>query len=294
MNSKKKILWISVLMMISLVFFSVSQTQAALIWSENFNTEDPAGWTFENWQRPSNIFEVNPDLGMSVINGVLRGPNSTSHDSMASVNYDSSVAYGNWSFDWIVTSGTDHLAYDSVAFMFTDTVNNYNMTGLTESEYLENCNGYNLLMISSSSTTGFTGAAIPGISLGIYGSSYAILDTHEFASDIVGSHHIDIYRDMQGQISVYFDTQLIIQATDNTVTTSEVFNIVSFKGDSGFDNIVVNELSDETTTPPTTTTDEQTTTTTGTNTSESTEGFIGWLLIPASFLLILSRKKKNL
>ena len=291
MNGKKKFFCILEMIMIVLVLFSVHQTQAVLIWTENFNTEDPAGWSFRNWIRPGMIhFTSNSDPGMRVVNEILRAPNSTDFETAADALYNNSVAYGSWSFDWLVVNGSDHLAYDAVAFMFTDTRNSYNMTGLTEAEYLMNCNGYSLLLISSSKTAGIAGAAIPGISLASYTPSYTILSTHEFANDIVGIHHINISRNLQGEFSVYFDSELVIEATDNGTTTSERFLIVSFKGDSGFDNISVKDLTiDETittTTTTTTTTDILTTATT----SNSSEGFLGWLLLPIMMTLIIKRK----
>jgi hypothetical protein len=87
-------------------------------------------------------------------------------------------------------------------------------------------------LISSSDTGGLTGAAIPGITLASYGPSTTVLDIYEFASNITGTHHIEIERDLQGKFKVSYDSQVVIQFTDNTASTSERFGFLSFKGDS--------------------------------------------------------------
>ncbi|MFQ5979883.1 MAG: hypothetical protein ACE5OZ_17265 [Candidatus Heimdallarchaeota archaeon] len=67
---------------------------------------------------------------------------------------------------------------------------------------------------------------------------------HQFSSPITGSHHIAVTRDLQGNFEVFFDSTLIIEASDNSTTTSEKFIITSWVGDSAFDNIVVSNSID--------------------------------------------------
>ncbi|UCE14500.1 MAG: hypothetical protein JSV04_04810, partial [Candidatus Heimdallarchaeota archaeon] len=65
---------------------------------------------------------------------------------------------------------------------------------------------------------------------------YLIRGSHQFSSDITGSHHIDITRNLKGEFKVYFDSKQIITYTDNQTTTSEMCIFGSWTGDSSFDN----------------------------------------------------------
>ncbi len=258
---------IAILILISLNL-PMNQAQGSVVWTEDF-TGDPDDWSFGNWG-------VNPDdtwystgTGYSVVDGVLRAPNNQDFSNLSMAHRDSTVAYGNWSADWFIASGTDHLAYDVLIFMITDLVHDYNATGLTESQYLANTIGYGLVLVSSSDWSVFEGYRDPGITLVRFPSPTVTLDTYKFTADIEGSHNIEITRNLQGQISVYFDTELKLQATDNVTTTSEKFFLVSFKGDSGFDNITVSE-----------------------NIPTTTESFIVWLLFPSLMILVVIRRKR--
>ena len=260
---------IGILILISLNL-PMNRAQGSVAWTEDF-TGDPDDWSFNNWG-------VNPDntwystgTGYSVVDGILRAPNNQDFSNLSLAHRDSTVAYGNWSADWFIASGTDHLAYDVLVFMITDLVHDYDPTGLTESQFLADTTGYGLILVSSSATSVSIGASAPGISLIRYPS--VILDTYKFAADIEGSHNIEITRNLQGQISVYFDTELKLQATYNVTTTSEKFYLSSYKGDSGFDNITVSGK----------------TTTTTTKTAES---FIVWLLFPSLMILVVIKRKR--
>ncbi|UCG03726.1 MAG: hypothetical protein JSW11_07015 [Candidatus Heimdallarchaeota archaeon] len=58
-----------------------------------------------------------------------------------------------------------------------------------------------------------------------------------------------------GQIRVYFDSELTLQATNNVTTTLEKLFIGSFKGDTGFDNIIINTTPSTPAPTPTTSND---------------------------------------
>lgn len=286
MYLRKSFLEISGIFMLILVFSSVQQSQGSLVWSENFNTENPTGWMFGSWIRPLMYnFTANYDEEMSVIDGILRAPNSTTFQTITYAAYNSSVAYGSWSFDYIVFPGSDRLAYDVVTVLFTDLVNNYSMEGLSETQYLTDCTGYSILIVSGHNTAGISGIAIPGISFAVYTPWFTVLETYEMPDGISGIHHINITRGLQGLFSIYFDSELIIQFRHKLTTSSERFQFVSFKGDSGIDNITVN---DEPVEIPTTTT---TTVSTTTEPSEPIRGFSDWVLFPPILILIIWRKR---
>jgi len=266
-----------------ILIFSLSlpmnRAQGSVAWTEDF-TGDLDDWSFNNWGVNPDDTRYSTGTGYSVVDGILRAPNNQDFSNISMAHRDSTVAYGNWSADWFIASGTDHLAYDVLIFMITDLVHDYNATGLTDSQYLADMIGYGLILVSSSATYVYPGGSAPGITLVRYPHA-VILDTYKFAADIEGSHNIEITRNLQGQISVYFDTELKLQATDNVTTTSEKFSIGSYRGDSGFDNITVSDLTIETTTTATTTT-----------TTAVTESFIVWLLFPSLMILVVIRRKR--
>jgi hypothetical protein len=265
--------------LIFLVFLSLIQVQASIVWEENFKGEGLNDWDSYGWDMPLDYHETPIDPGFSVNDGVLRAPDYSSYGKKSNAIHDSTVAYGTWSFDWLVSSP----AHIGIEFMLTDLLNtNYNYTGLHTSQM--NYTGYAVLLISFASNPGL-GLQAPGINLLKFKnhdnvSIVGVLDTHKFAANIVGSHNIEINRDLNGQFSVYYDSELTLQATDNMTTTSEKFGFTTWRGDSGIDNITVSD------------TDPGTLTTTSTaTTTNATEGYVLGLLIPSFVVLIIYRKK---
>ena len=72
------------------------------------------------------------------------------------------------------------------------------------------------------------------------GANYTNIGLHTF-TPITGPIHIEITRDTQGDFEVFLngDTTPIIEATDNEITESTYFILQSNIGDSGIDNITV-------------------------------------------------------
>lgn len=273
------------LLLILLVFLSATRAQASIVWTEDFEAETLTDWDAYGWVMSSDVHTTPIDSGFSVIDGMLRAPNYADYGKKSHINHDSATAYGTWSFDWLVSSP----AHVGIEFMLTDLRTNFNLTGLHQNQV--NFTGYAVLLVSFSASPGL-GLQAPGINLlkFVNRNNYSlvtVLDTHKFAAEVVGPHHIEISRTLQGQFTVYYDSEVTLQGFDNITTTSEKFGITSWRGDSGIDNITI---SDTFIAPPTTTTTTTSPTTT-TTTTATADGFVLWLLIPSFGILIVLRKK---
>jgi hypothetical protein len=251
-----------------------------IIWEEDFTDGDITDWDLYAWEMTNDIHTTPIDSGFSVIDGVLYTPDYASYGKKSHAIHNSTQAYGSWSFDWLVSSP----AHIGIEFMFTDVLTNYNLTGLHQTQL--NYTGYAVLLVSFPTVLGL-GLRTPGINLLKFKNTdntsiIRVLDTHEFAATVTGTHHIEISRSLQGLFTVYYDSELTLQATDNVTTTSEKFGITSWLADTGIDNITI---SDSYNPPPSTTTTTSTTT-------QSAEGYVLWMLIPSFIVLMIVRRRK--
>jgi len=277
-----------------LLVLPLSNASAAVGWEEDFTDLDD--WTISYFKAnpPDEPSTKRSETGFSLKNGVLTAPNDQGFDYMVNAEHNSSISYGTWSFDWNVELGTTHLAYDFVIFMYYDPFGVYDGIGLTAWDFLENKTGYALSMISSSETPYPDSFSAPGMTLFKYPSIYpvgvSVIKTHAFSSDIVGSHSVRILRSLEGVFHVYFDDVLIIEAIDTSYSISEKFVFGSSKGDSGFDNVSVNDDPVTITITPTTT--STTTTTTTTTTTDNGTGFPSIAILLSNFgILVIYRKR---
>ncbi|MFX1263408.1 MAG: hypothetical protein ACFFAZ_15110 [Promethearchaeota archaeon] len=223
----------SVVLTLSILALPIS---SAIVWSEDFevsSTEELDDWTLQGYQYVFSSF-LQVDHGFTISDGALMAEDvyvdwSVYLSQVRRAIHQSAVAYGNWSFDWRVSdSGA---AYDSVEFMFTDLRDDYNLTG----EF----SGYAM--------TGYTIILDTVQNNEIYIERFDVTEgvkliRHSFDTTLSGWHHIDITRDLSGVFNVYFDSELVLNVTDNTVTTCETFNFVSFQGNSSIDNLVVSDI----------------------------------------------------
>jgi hypothetical protein len=265
--------FLSLLMVIMLVF-PLCQVSATIIWSEDF--EDRLDdWELQGYSYDGTVFMPNDSVAPSIVNGRLQMPNTQVYNNEFTVSYifrNSTVANGTWSFDWHVTPGDDHSSYDEIFFMTNNFPNN--LTGFSVDQLIGKYSGYRLDL--KSADRGDSTFKDRSITLAKYlPNFFSILKYHQFNTSITGFHHIDVTRNLQGEFKVYYDSSLIIQYTDNTITTSEKCVIISVIGDSAFDNITA---SDDVL-PPTTTT---------TTTANFPSLFI---LFSVGVLIILRRKK---
>jgi hypothetical protein len=254
---------------IILFLFSINIVQAAPVWGENFEDLPLDGWDFFNYEMVSGIHEPLYDPGFSVVDGVLRAPNHNVGSNKTSVKRNSTIAYGTWSFDWLASPIASPIAYDGLELILNEPEHNFNSTG----EHI--------------STSSFTGYAILIDNMarlialimlheqnGVF--SPTIMDQYSFETYLEGTHHIDATRDSEGQFYIYFDKILVLQATENSITTSQVFGMTSWRGDSGIDNIRISDTVDYPPPP---------------GIPATTGGYIMWMVIPTIIILMFLRKK---
>jgi hypothetical protein len=186
----------------------------------------------------------------SIIDGWLKMPDDPMTDPemarppVGQAEHASSVAYGTWSFDWAVEPGENHESVDIVSFI----ANNHSSETAQLLPFEVNVTGFWLWLLSGQKLGWMGDPDRPMIALVSYeggvGGVSGVEGRHQFSSPITGSHHIAITRTLQGDFQVFFDSTLIIEASDNSTTTSEKFVITSWVGDSAFDNIVVSNSID--------------------------------------------------
>ncbi|MHA2425422.1 MAG: hypothetical protein ACXAEF_11590 [Candidatus Thorarchaeota archaeon] len=187
---------------------------SAVIWSDNFTDGDMDGWVTWAW----------PDLesNFTVIDGCVY---SQGEDLINIAGHESTLAYGTWSFDILIGG----YQYSGVQFI--------SMTELTEGASIGD--GYELAF----STESRGGVGQPSIQLFEHGSTADFLGYH--IMNLAGWHHVDITRDARGFFCVYMNGSLVIEAVDETITTSTAFGMVfEENAGCGFDNVVVSNTID--------------------------------------------------
>ncbi|MFX1575767.1 MAG: hypothetical protein ACFFCF_01200 [Promethearchaeota archaeon] len=244
------------ILVLSTVLFLVLSTlfpitvSAGQFWSEDFevdNIDSLDDWILQGYELVDDVFcEV--DHGFTIENGTLTAedvyyywPNVGYHGDLTHLRraiHNSSTAYGTWSFDWHVSSS--NVSFDSVNFVYTDLENNYNLSGVSQ---VPNMDGYALILDS------FVNGEIY-FEL-FQGLERYILARHPIITRANEVFHFEIIRDLPGQFQINLNSELVIEITDDRVTTSETFSFVSFQGNSSIDNIVVSDsiegaLSDQT------------------------------------------------
>jgi hypothetical protein len=242
-----KVLSIIIALIIGIVFlFSISYGSAAIVWSEDFDSDISEIWDLYGYDYPNEVFVYNNDTAPKVVDDMLKMPNTQEGDTMSYIVRNSTVANGTWSFDWIVTEGTNHESLDVVNFMLNGWPRDLNGSSL------DSLPGTGYYLILKSGGVGNPGLSENSIYLDeITPTREETLKYRSFDDPITGSHHITITRDNQGEVNMYFDsTTPIITHTDLSTTSSELFAIGSWYGDSVFDNITTSDSIE----PPTTST----------------------------------------
>ena len=119
-----------------LILSTTTQVQAALIWEEDFEEGIPDGWELDSYDIINGIYEPVDEPTISVVDGVLVGFGYQEVPKRLRAQRDSTVAYGTWSFDWLASSH----ASISINLIFNDPVDNFNWSGVSDSNY--SVNGY--------------------------------------------------------------------------------------------------------------------------------------------------------
>ncbi len=151
--------------------------------------------------------------------------------------HNSTVAYGDWSFDLFFPS--DMVYRFVVIIMITSSDGNYHPANMTEEVYLRKMTGYGLF---------FRGDSNPRINIVSYlGDNDPYIggsDDYNLPSRLSGNHHFNITRKPDGQFYVYQNQDYnnpIISYKDTTTKSSEKFIFVSWLGATRIDNITVDD-----------------------------------------------------
>jgi hypothetical protein len=264
-----------------------SQGATVIVWSATF--ESPDEWELQGFNFALD-FEWDPYFAPKITNGVLKMPNTQETGHLSQAVHSSTVAYGTWSFDWYISAGTSHEAYEVIFFI----VNNYYPTEQSV-ESTTDMTGYVLSLTSNEEGVNPSAQYERAVMLSECLSTsklFSLLAYHQFPSALEGLYHIDITRDITGEFNIYFDGEHLFKVIDNTTTTSEDFIFGSWNGDTIYDNLTVSNTVDIDPPPPTKTTTQDTTTTT-TSESETASIEFGVLVLVLTFSAIYIRKRKR-
>ncbi len=281
--------WLLILGVITL--FPLTQVSAEVVWEEDWEHGPPFDeWIFQAYSyNEVDGFQPNASAAPAVVDGVFK-TNALSAlfgywGAQSGAYRNSSVAYGTWSFDWIIEPGVEHESYVNV-FFITNKFHEENITGnFAEISHYPNSSGY-FLNLQSSPAGPFSTARIR---FEQFGTGRIVSQSYNFAGSISGTYHIDITRSPDGQFYVYLNyvntsTQPIISIKETIITTSETFGFGAWFGDSGIDNISIdNEVVITRTTTATTTT-----------TADGGPGFqFEVLVLSLALLFVTSRKRRS-
>ena len=229
-----------------LILSTIIQVQATDGWDEDFEGETIASleidnWVFKAWTWNGAIYNESIDHGFNVTNGILRAPSyqyfGDNEGNMSVAFHNNTVAYGTWSFDWApAASPTASITFDYISIIANP---------------CENLSALNLPLDDEAWGTYYSVVITQNIAGGIQRielekqeaapRTYTTLGNYDLTPPVMGPIHIEVTRDSQGQFKVYYDTEEIISATDNDITTSEYFLFTSRVGDTGIDNITVDD-----------------------------------------------------
>ncbi len=268
---KKKTMILALIIVI--ITSSINSGSAVLVWEEDFENLPLNDWFLESYDTGGLVYPFEPiDCDPFIDNGSihLHTPSEavSPNDFLVTAIHNSSVAYGSWSFDFFTPEGQDPQSVGGAMFIGNNYgCGNVNLTGIRYSQ-LRACFQSYVIYIG----TGGWGRG-NSITINMYnGGDYTFIgDSGSPNLNITGFHHLNITRDLTGLFTVYLDSEEIFQETNNEITTSEIFEFVSFYGQISFDNLTVcDSVGPCLPTPTTTTTTLPVTTTTTTSTTVGT------------------------
>ena len=224
-----------------LILSTTIQVQAAEGWEEDFEGEtittlEGKGWFFAAYEIIADIYTPENDHGHDVIDGILRTPFSSNGDNFTEAFQNNTIAYGTWKFDWAPAITPSGIEKREAVFFIAN--GDCDISGI----HIDNdpMNGY-LLWISQT-----TAGAVRKIKLSRVDSP-GFIDTelgyNTLTPSVTGPIHIEITRNRQGDFEVSLNDETIIEAIDNEINESTYFGFNSHVGDTGIDNITIEENS---------------------------------------------------
>lgn len=196
---------------------------STIVWEDDFNDEDISDWNIYeiNWTLPDGVanFTVDPLDLVNVSDGVLRmiGP------EMTFASFNSSVAYGSWTFD--------------VDLQHPEDFNRFGVSFIAEKF------GEHWLPADGSSNSYFLSFWFDTYEIRFARNTYPgttnFLDSY-YLSDFTGWKSFIVTREPSGQFYVYLNGVLILDVLDNTHTTSERFTFFGM-ANPAIDNVTVHD-----------------------------------------------------
>ncbi len=236
--------WIYPTIFVTLIFVSLlcPFSNAEIVWMDDFNDGDHDGWNATAYDFLPffvNYTELIPiQANVTVEDEALysKGPRKIGCSNV--ITHPSSVAYGTWSFDLLITNETIEHFY--VYFAVGDLDNypfeiySYDLAiALARDQawawYLDQEAQSGFVLVKRNGT-----AFVDWNELG----SYSLFEP------LSGRYHIDITRDTEGQFKVYIDGALVIEAVDNEMSDFSLFGLIG-EPEHAIDNIVVSDTIDE-------------------------------------------------
>ncbi len=215
--------------------FSATPVSAAITWSDDFNDGNYDEWTIKGMYLPIGSDWVDTAGKADIVNDELMFTGQQIFRNSTFAVHESSVAYGNWSFDVTVRPIFGSSNHTHIYFIDPKPVEEV-------PDFGDDFSGYDIKIYSAPWTIevpdwleseddtapSFLLIKRPGI---VILGSYSV-------DEIDGTQHIEVTRNETGQFKEYINGTLRIEAVNNRWTTSQSFYLTSEAGAS-FDNIVV-------------------------------------------------------
>ena len=209
----------------------------SIAWSDDFNDGNYDGWTITGFYGPV-VGDWGETAGKAdIVNDELWFTGNQIFRNFSYAIHESSVAYGNWSFDVKVKPIYNSSNHTHIYFIDPRPPDDLPKISSTFS-------GYDILIYSAPWTIDVPDWMKPADDtapsfLLVERPGVSILGTYS-VDEINGSYHFDVTRDETGRFKVYINGTLRIEAVDNTYTTAQSFYLTSESG-IGYDNIVVRD-----------------------------------------------------
>ncbi|MHA2316404.1 MAG: hypothetical protein ACXAC6_01550 [Candidatus Hodarchaeales archaeon] len=212
--------------------YSPTYVSATVIWEENFENGPYDDWTLDGYKEQNGLL-YSTNNSPSIENGRLNMLTTSYPYGIAAI-HNSTVAYGTWSFDWIVPSKIQEEA--QVGYFFAGNFPVYLNGSDIEPPTLNTYLLYMESIFESLDENCFN------ITIGEYNyGNWQIIKEETYSDPLTGLIHIDITRDMDGTIKVFTNSSSkpFIEIVNNRIKTSERVCFWSWYGESAIDNVVV-------------------------------------------------------
>ncbi|MHA2104505.1 MAG: hypothetical protein ACW981_13840 [Candidatus Hodarchaeales archaeon] len=238
-------------------------------WVEDFEN-DLSNWSIYAYHTVEiGVYRFDPTFNYTIENGMATHPDmsSSSNDGPSFILHASNLAYGEWNIDYLMPSNVDEV-YTIFQFIFNDFEEGYfdSFAGDSDNIFLQNVTGYVLVITGSVGAKRWYSQNATMLLIRIDPFKWSIengtllTSPWESANGILGTFNnfpnlslpeklnIKLIRTIDGSFKVFYNSELIIKAIDNTYNSSEYLILGSWAKPHYADNITVSETIQEPTT----------------------------------------------